>query len=552
MALITRDFLNANEDRAYPIHEAATRRGINGSVIPNDLLADANIWIPKSVGTNVYVSSIGSSNKILSVTLLAIDYNPICGEPSSSSAQPTCNPTPTIKPVGVVSLVKPVIPYKNYPIQPMQDGVAGWISFGSGATKEDTYFVAIDEPANGLLVDRVVRSYLVPPVTSLGKANSDRELKGIVGLTGAVGRVVVAKDTRVIEGVTRDVITIGLNTTRGYVQTMQDFAGDCGKRPSASTCDKAPIVSIEDVTPDVNGNIDLLFDGDVIVGGVQDGLVLDFPYGTADVCPPADWIIYQMIPGDCFPEITSSASPEPPPESSSGQPVSSSSAPSSIVPPGPPSYVLDFESGLLFPLVVQAGAIEVQDLGGYTKRAVTESLAGGNEAVDLYYDRLDIADTYTLGALIRPGSTDSREGHVDFAYRNSSDFWFFSVQLYHPMYPFGLFYVGRRMPRPGYGGGNNGPGLMGSQYFWQVDSIYQFYSGAPLVAADYNVSLYVHKSGSNTLIDWSVSWLASSVSQTYVVLRDSSQWKPSYYDVARIGLGAVSTVSQFDYFRINA
>jgi hypothetical protein len=553
MALITRDFLNANEDRAYPIHEAATRCGINGNVIPNDLIVDANIWIPKSIGTNVYISSIGNSAKILSVTLLAVDYNPICGEPSSSSsAQPTCNPTPVIKPVGVVSLVKPITPYKNYPIQPMKDGVAGWISFGSGVTKADTYFVAIDDPANGLLVNRAVRAYLVPPVTSLGKANSDRELKGIVGLTGAVGRVVVAKSTRMINGVTRDVITIGLDTTRGYVQTMQDFAGDCGKRPSAKTCDKTPILSIEDVAPDVNGNIDLLFEGDVIVGGVQDGLVLDFPYGTADVCPPKDWVIYQMIPGDCFPEITSSSAPEPPPESSSGQPIPSSSAPSSIVPPGPPSYVLDFEHNTLFPLEVRAGEIEIQDLGTDTNRAVATSLAGGNEAVDLFYDPPDVADTYTLGSLIKPRDSVSREGHVSFGFYNTSDFWFFAVQLSHVVYPNGLFYIGRRLPRVGYGGGYAGPGPIGSQYFFQLDSIYAFSPSSPLVVTDYTVSLFVHKSGSNTLIDWSVSWLSNVVAQTYVVARNSSQWDPTKYDRARIGLGSVTTVCEFDYFRINA
>jgi len=554
MALITRDFLNANEDRAYPIHEAATRKGVNGVVIPNNVIVDANIWIPKSIGSNVYVSSVCNSDKIFSVTLLAIDHNPICGAPSSSaSAQPDCDPVPLIKPVGIVSLVKPVVPYKNYPIQPMQDGVAGWMSFGSGVTEEDTYFIAIDEPANGLLIDRVVRAYLTPPVVSLGKVASDRTLQGIVELTGASGRVVVAKGVRTIDGITRDVITVGLDTSRGFVKTMQDFAGDCGKRPSAGTCDKTPIVSIEDVTPDVNGNIDLLFDGEVIVGGVQDGLVLDFPYGTSDVCLPVEKVIYQMIPGDCFPIITSSSSPGPQPESSSGQPVSSSSAPSSIVPPGPPSYILDFEDDSILPLVVQAGAVGVQDLGGYTKRAVATSLLmSGNEAIDLYYDRPNIADTYTLGAVIRLRNSGYKEGHVTFGYRNSSDFWFFSVQLYHPSYPYGLFYVGRRMPRFGYGGGSAGPGMIGSQFFFQVDSIYQLNAGSPLVEADYTVLVNIAKSGSNTLINWSVVWLLNSVSQTYVVLRNSSQWNPSYYDLARIGLGSVSSVTEFDYFRINA
>jgi len=552
MALITRDFLNANEDRAYPIHEAATRKGISGSIIPNDLLVDANIWVPNSIGKNVYVSSVGSSEKILSLTFLAIGHDPICGgESSSSSGHAVCAPVPMIQPVGVISLVKPVTPYKNYAITPMQEGVAGWVMFGSGATKADTYFVAIDDPKNGLLISRTVRSYLVPPVTSLGKVGSDRELNGIVELTGSVGRVVISKGVRTINSVLRDVILIGLDTTRGYVTTMQDFAGDCGKRPSVGTCDRTPVISIENVTPDRNGNIDIVFDGDVIVGGVQDGLVLDYPFGSSDICPPVTQVIYEMIPGDCAPELLSSSSAIPP-ESSSGAPTPSSSAPSSIVPPGPPSYVLDFESGSLFPLVVRAGAISVLDLGTYTKRAVSESTGAGNEAVDLFYDRPNIADTYTLGSVIKPRNSGSREGHVTFGYRNDSDFWLFGVQLYHPIYPYGLFYVGRRMPRVGYGGGSVGPGPDGSQYFFQLDSIYPFSSGSRLVSADYTVSLFVHKVGANTLIDWSVSWLTNIVTQTYVVARTDDQWKPSYYDVARIGLGSVATISEFDYFRINA
>jgi hypothetical protein len=318
------------------------------------------------------------------------------------------------------------------------------------------------------------------------------------------------------------------------------------------TCDRTPVISIDGVTPDRNGNIDIVFDGDVIVGGVQDGLVLDYPFGSSDICPPVTPVIYEMIPGDCAPELLSSSSAPEPPESSSGVPVSSSSAPSSIVPPGPPSYVLDFESASLFPLVVQAGVVDIQDMGGYTNRAVADSLVAGNEAVDLYYDRPNIADGFTLGSVIKPRNSGMREGHVTFGYRNSSDFWFFSVQTYHPSYPYGLFYVGRRRPIPGYGGGTTGPGVIGSQYFFQVDSIYAFSSGFPLVTTDYTVSLYISKSGANTLINWSVDWLSYYVTQTYVVARSDSQWKESYYDVARIGLGAVATTTEFDYFRINA
>jgi hypothetical protein len=94
--------------------------------------------------------------------------------------------------------------------------------------------------------------------------------------------------------------------------------------------------------------------------------------------------------------------------------------------------------------------------------------------------------------------------------------------------------------------------MIGSQFFFQVDSIYQLNAGSPLVEADYTVLVNIAKSGNNTLINWSVVWLLNSVSQTYVVLRNNSQWNPSYYDLARIGLGSVSSVTEFDYFRINA
>ena len=277
MPVIQQDWLNQNELRRYPLHDAATAMAANGVALPDDIIVDANIWIPRTAGKFVFVSSVSVTPGIITVTFAATDATPFGGSPSSAFV-----------PVGVVSVVRPAIRFKNYPMTPFIQGAGGWIALGQGATAAtEKLFVSLANAAAGLLVDRCVRAYYPAPVTSLGKYGSSQPLQGLVSLAGIQGSVVTRGAVMNVGGAVRPVGLIGLDLSKNGVTTLQDFAGSCGHRPQASNCNNPPIESINNVKPDCYGNIDIKFSGLAVVGGLDDGMVLDSALGLTEACGPS-------------------------------------------------------------------------------------------------------------------------------------------------------------------------------------------------------------------------------------------------------------------------
>ena len=273
MAIIFQEFLNANEGRNYPLHDAATRLSTGGTLLPNSLLVDANIWMPQSAGNYIFLSSAAVTNSLVTLTFSAASDSPICGTPSS-----------TFVPLAVLSLTKPVARFKNYAITPFLSGVGGWVMLGKAAIDSEIFSLIFDDPKAGLLLDRVVRVYQPSAVPTIGKVGVTPPLQGLVSLQGLGGGVVTKGAVRNINGVDRIVGLIGLNLGSSPVNTLTNFSGICGHRPSANDCNTTPIISINGIKPDCNGNINMAFEGPVVVGDMENGLVLDSIQGLGDVC----------------------------------------------------------------------------------------------------------------------------------------------------------------------------------------------------------------------------------------------------------------------------
>ena len=344
MGVVYTEWLNKNELRAYPLQTASARTGL-----PNNLIVDANIWLPQSAGQAVYLSSVRISKSLVTLTLLAAKTNPFAVESSSSSGEED-----EFVPLAVLNVPKPVVRFKNYALQAIYPGAGGWLALGQAAIDLNDLTLRYLEAEDSCFVDRCVRVYQDIPVGSLGKVNQNFALMGLVKLTGESGVTVTRMENRIIDGVAKNVAVVALDLTSGIVSTLLKYVGTCGHRPQASNCNAAPITMINDVTPDTNGNIDIQFENNVIVGDVVEGMLLDSQQSLAELCPPINpnGIFINPGPGGYIPP------PIPPEPSSSHGPEPSSSAG-----PTTPDYCEEFTDPATVELYPREGNFSIITVG---------------------------------------------------------------------------------------------------------------------------------------------------------------------------------------------
>jgi hypothetical protein len=311
------DWLNANEQRNYPLHDRADRTAIDGRMLPNDILVDAHIWLPRTAGRKVFVSSAGVSPSLITLTFSAAPSDPFCG---------TAVPPFAFTPLAVLRVSRPHIAFKNYDLEPLYPGVGGWVALGS-CDNLDGFSMSFQGPANTVLIDRTVHAFNDIPVVSAGKAGVLPKLTGTVWLKGVEGQTRTFATEKIINGVRRRVAAIGLDKTNELADNLALFAGDCGHRPEAENCLLHPLVEINGLKPDCNGNLNLRFEGDVVVGALDPGgLILDHPVGFSQVCNAIPG--FSPLPGEDHRDFCDFE--EPPEPSSSSVPSSSESFSSEV------------------------------------------------------------------------------------------------------------------------------------------------------------------------------------------------------------------------------
>lgn len=528
MAIVFENWLNTNEGRSYPLHDSAGRNEA-GSLLPNNLLVDCQIWLPKSVGNFVCVSSASVSERLVTLTFVAIDDSPICGTPSTDFV-----------PIAVLSLIKPVVKFKNYALKPLVNGVGGWVQLGS-AVSNGNFSIRFTDSAQGLLCDRAVRTYEDLPVTSLAKKAVSPALRGLVRLQGVPGEIRVQPGVRTIGGVERNVILIGQDVESNKVDKLLGFAGTCGHRPSAGTCNTPPVISISDVKPNCDGNINLIFDGDVVVGDTGDGLVLDSPLGLSDLCKPQPYA--PIDTNDCEPEFSSSSSEQ---SEDVEDPAPFSSSSSSLDAEYCESFFDDPTE-----LTTMRGEFNVVD-----GRFVSSGVSGEDISLNLVR-RVDVESGYNLRSIIHPKS-GQYEGHVIFGavvppdLSPPTNFFFCGLTFAHPQHPYGCFFLGRRVASAAPDAQRIGLGQPGSNYiFLDPASIYDIDEEDALTEDDYYFDISVVEAGSFILVDWSVKWS----DKTTGVISSAISVIPSMWTArnskGKVGLGALNSSCEFDSFGVN-
>lgn len=320
MAIRNQHWYSINEGISYPIDETATNLADdNGTLVQNNIITDLYLRWPSTLGEYAFISSLTVTESLVSVTFLVS----------------TAMVGGVIKPLAVLSVPRPVTQGRQYALNAQNDGISGYIVFGSGVSSATEYRARFSTPAQTLLTVRAAKPYAPLPVTGIKANVAANYLNGLVRLRANSPLEIVGEE-REIDGVLRDVAVIRLvdtavetvrtNTTTGSTTSIfRQFAGPCGARPDSNTCAKPPIEFINGVGPDCNGRITMEVRGFALTARIDQecGVIIDSTVGLFDACLPpqipssAGLLPSQYVEQNIVPPYVPPEPPTPPPASES-------------------------------------------------------------------------------------------------------------------------------------------------------------------------------------------------------------------------------------------
>ena len=280
---LDQNFYSRNSVRAYPLDDAATHIDDTGGRLPFDVLVDASIRFPSTLGQTLALSSLTVTPNVVTATFVA------AADVATRSQLVSAPASLGFEPVAAVTVPQPVTPYVAYPIIPLAAGAAGWVVFGAGIS--ETYTGRFSTLQQAALLPRCAAPLDPLPVTSLARSGAATIMQGVVewlpgqDLASRFGTVAI--DGEGI-GVTHPAIFLGLkpSTSRDVFST---YAGTCGSRPESGTCSPPGIDMINTTYPDVDGNLEIVFQGIQVslFAGNSGGSILDIPTAVSDLCTSA-------------------------------------------------------------------------------------------------------------------------------------------------------------------------------------------------------------------------------------------------------------------------
>lgn len=268
------DWMGRNCNRNYPLHDSATRIDNKGNKMPTDILVDLHIWVPESVPSRLLVGSVGVSKNIASLTISAEISN-------------------SFSPVASIAVQNPE-PFVNYELTTYVEGAKGWVSFGYGIKHHDRANWRFGSYSQTGILPKLSISYDNPAVKSIKKLNRKTGISGdILFTSGSQNTLIVEKVKRTINSELVDAIVFRLDESNGP-SIYEKFVGPCDKSPESQTCTKVPIHAINNVTPDCDGNINIVMNEivdddigpiiDIVVDNPSHTVVVDTALPLDDVC----------------------------------------------------------------------------------------------------------------------------------------------------------------------------------------------------------------------------------------------------------------------------
>jgi hypothetical protein len=289
-------WLNANATRNYPLEDCAGKIDDTGASLPDDILADMNIWYPDGLGTTAFVSSVMVSPNLVSLTICAYDVRACQANGASSQ----------FIPLAAITLPRPIDVYRNYKLTGYQQGVGGWVIFGPGINSTYTRSYRFSNPTQSAILPHLVKTYPTGiGVTTLGKPGYATKLTGLIKFLSDDAQVLkIEKDQIRVDGDVKDAVVFRLNQEESGPSIFEKFLGPCDGRPESNTCRGTPIHNINNITPYCDGTIkvymtELTLDGhtDMVLSygqigsrplntGEGDTIAMDYNIGMDNVCEP--------------------------------------------------------------------------------------------------------------------------------------------------------------------------------------------------------------------------------------------------------------------------
>lgn len=274
MAIRNQNWYNANETRRYPLDDASTGVDDAAQTLRDSVIVDCNIRFDAQLGDRLYVQGITSTPGLISVVFGAA----------------AAGPQAVGQTVAAVTVPKPFIKYRHYPIEPLVPGIDGWVVFGAGGDETCTF--RFTNPDQSVLSLRCAAPYTPLPVPSIKKIGVGSALSDVITFEGLLPVTTTHEQIELTPGQTVDAIFFKLDTqsvTADY-NPLAEFLGPCAGRPDSGTCGREPIESINGVEPDCAGNIEILFtDGLTAIpfheGG---GMGVDIPNSLSELCAALD------------------------------------------------------------------------------------------------------------------------------------------------------------------------------------------------------------------------------------------------------------------------
>ena len=271
MDAIHNNWLNAQASRRYPLDDNATGTGDDGRRLKDDVIVDLHMRWPSIAGAYAFLGGVTVSKKIVTAVIMAADSLDAAGG---------------FTPLAAISVTQPAKDYTYYNFDPLYPGVGGFIAFGD---VKEAFNIRFSTPRQGLITPKCGRAYSQLPIPSM------RKFGRVDGLTGLV-RILAGPDLEIVkegvnvDGIEMDALVIRLAAPTTTRNPLADYIGPCGKRPESRNCDRPGIQTINGVSPDCDGDIEIEFVGlraspYESCGSDGAGVTIDQSLGLAQVCP---------------------------------------------------------------------------------------------------------------------------------------------------------------------------------------------------------------------------------------------------------------------------
>lgn len=221
------EWCNANEGRAYPISETATRVDDNGVQLPDDVVVDLCVLLPYPCA-DIRISTVYTSPTILSVAISTAAGLNLTGSFARAS----------------------IIPYRAYALTSLSDNVSGWIVFGNHKSSVVEHYRFASVTQSGL-EQRTLKVIPPPGVNRFQRIGNSPEqyASGIVRLIGT-NTIQIIQDPLDPQN-----ILVSLAADR-----REAFCEPCTRTANTRNCGVPVIRRINNVPADPDGKITLRFE----------------------------------------------------------------------------------------------------------------------------------------------------------------------------------------------------------------------------------------------------------------------------------------------------